>query len=130
YNPDTEWGIMIELPAAAIIADDLAKECDFFSIGTNDLIQYTIAVDRMSEKVSYLYNPTHPGVLRLIKLTIESAHKNKIPCGMCGEMAGDTDMIPLLLSMGLDEFSMSASSILPAKRVILESDSENSNIVK
>ncbi len=115
-----EIGIMVEIPAAAVMADELAKHVDFFSIGTNDLIQYTLAADRMSEKVSYLYNPMHPAVLRLIKMTIEGAHKEGKWCGMCGEMAGDEAAIPTLVQYGLDEFSMSASSILKAKQIIIE----------
>jgi phosphotransferase system enzyme I (PtsI) len=119
YSKDIEWGIMIEIPAAAICADELAQYVDFFSIGTNDLIQYTLAVDRMSEKVSYIYNPMHPAVLRLIKMTIDGAHKYGKWVGMCGEMAGDETAIPILVEYGLDEFSMSASSILPAKKIIM-----------
>ncbi|HSL86459.1 MAG TPA: putative PEP-binding protein, partial [Bacteroidales bacterium] len=115
-----EWGIMVEIPSAAIMADELAKHVDFFSIGTNDLIQYTLAADRMSEKVSYLYDPMHPAVLRLIKMTIDGAHSQGKWVGMCGEMAGDETAIPTLLEYGLDEFSMSASSILRAKQIILE----------
>lgn len=115
-----EWGIMVEIPSAAIMADELAKHVDFFSIGTNDLIQYTLAADRMSEKVSYLYDPMHPAVLRLIKMTIDGAHSQGKWVGMCGEMAGDETAIPTLVEYGLDEFSMSASSILRAKQVILE----------
>ena len=115
-----EWGIMVEIPAAAIMADELAKHVDFFSIGTNDLIQYTLAADRMSEKVSYLYDPMHPAVLRLIKMTIDGAHSQGKWVGMCGEMAGDETAIPTLVEYGLDEFSMSASSILRAKQIILE----------
>ena len=114
-----EVGIMIEIPAAAIMAEELAKHVDFLSIGTNDLIQYTLAADRMNEKVSYLYDPGHPAVLRLIKMTIEGAHKAGKWCGMCGEMAGDETYIPVLLEYGLDEFSMSASAILNAKKTIL-----------
>ncbi|MEW8956721.1 phosphoenolpyruvate--protein phosphotransferase [Clostridium sp.] len=115
-----ELGIMVEIPAAAVMADELAKHVDFFSIGTNDLIQYTLAADRMSEKVSYLYNPMHPAVLRLIKMTIDGAHKEGKWVGMCGEMAGDETAIPTLVEYGLDEFSMSASSILRAKQLIME----------
>ena len=121
YSNDIEWGIMVEIPAAAVMADELAKDVDFFSIGTNDLIQYTLAADRMSEKVSYLYDPMHPAVLRLIRMTIEGAHKEGKWVGMCGEMAGDEEAITTLLDYGLDEFSMSASSILGAKKIILES---------
>ncbi len=119
YNENLETGIMVEIPAAAIMADELAKYVDFFSIGTNDLIQYTLAADRMNEQVSYLYNPMHPAVLRLIKMTIEAAHKEGKWCGMCGEMAGDEKFIPTLVEYGLDEFSMSASSILNAKKYIM-----------
>jgi phosphoenolpyruvate-protein phosphotransferase (PTS system enzyme I) len=110
-----EVGIMIEIPAAAMIADLFAKEVDFFSIGTNDLIQYTMAADRMNERVSYLYQPYHPAVLRLIHRVIQAAHAEGKWVGMCGEMAGDPVAIPILLGTGLDEFSMSAGSILPAR---------------
>ena len=106
----------------AHLADELAKHVDFFSIGTNDLIQYTLAADRMSEKVSYLYNPMHPAVLRLIKMTIDGAHKHGKWVGMCGEMAGDEAAIPTLVEYGLDEFSMSATSILNAKKIMLEQE--------
>ena len=122
YSENIQWGIMVEIPAAAVYADELAKHVDFFSIGTNDLIQYTLAADRMSEKVSYLYNPMHPAVLRLIKMTIDGAHKHGKWVGMCGEMAGDEAAIPTLVEYGLDEFSMSATSILTAKKIILEQE--------
>lgn len=119
FNKNLQIGIMVEIPSAAIMADELAKHVDFFSIGTNDLIQYTLAADRMNEKVAYLYNPMHPAVLRLIKMTIDAAHNEGKWCGMCGEMAGDETAIKTLLEYGLDEFSMSASSILVAKKIIL-----------
>lgn len=119
FNETLETGIMVEIPSAAIMADELAKYVDFFSIGTNDLIQYTLAADRMNEKISYLYDPMHPAVLRLIKMTIEAAHKEGKWCGMCGEMAGEETAIETLLEYGLDEFSMSASSILTAKQIIM-----------
>ena len=122
YSEEIQWGIMVEIPAAAVYADELAKHVDFFSIGTNDLIQYTLAADRMSEKVSYLYNPMHPAVLRLIKMTIDGAHKHGKWVGMCGEMAGDEAAISTLVEYGLDEFSMSATSILNAKKIILEQE--------
>ena len=109
---------MIEIPSAALIAEDLAEECDFFSIGTNDLIQYTLAVDRLNSRVSKLYDPLHPAVLRLIRMSIEAAHAHGIQCGMCGELAGNPQAIPLLLEYGLDEFSMSPPSIPKAKEVI------------
>ena len=115
---DVQVGIMIEIPAAAVLADQLAKEADFFSIGTNDLIQYSMAADRMSQPVSYLYQPLNPSVLRLIKMAIDGAHKEGKWCGMCGEMAGDELAAPVLLGLGLDEFSMSATSILPARKII------------
>ncbi|QOY36442.1 phosphoenolpyruvate--protein phosphotransferase [Anaerobacillus isosaccharinicus] len=113
-----EVGMMVEIPATAIMADQFAKEVDFFSIGTNDLIQYTMAVDRMNEQVAYLYQPYHPAILRLVKMVVDAAHKEGKWVGMCGEMAGDQTAIPILLAMGLDEFSMSASSILPARSLI------------
>lgn len=119
FNADLEVGMMVEIPAAAVCADELAKHVDFFSIGTNDLIQYTLAADRMNEKISYLYNPQHPAVLRLIKMTIDAAHKEGKWCGMCGEAAGDESMIPILVEYGLDEFSMSATSMLRAKQIIM-----------
>jgi len=111
-------GMMVEIPAAAILADQFAKEVDFFSIGTNDLIQYSMAADRMSEKVAYLYQPYNPSILRLIKMVIDASHKEGIFTGMCGEMAGDAMAIPLLVGLGLDEFSMSASSVLAARKQI------------
>ncbi len=121
FNEKIPVGMMIEIPSAALIAGQLAKAADFFSIGTNDLIQYTLAVDRMNENVSHLYDPTHPAVLNLIRMTIEAAHREGKWCGMCGEMAGDVHVIPTLLEYGLDEFSMSASSLLEAKKVIINS---------
>ncbi|HFQ1719662.1 phosphoenolpyruvate--protein phosphotransferase [Staphylococcus aureus] len=117
-SDDIELGIMVEIPATAALADVFAKEIDFFSIGTNDLIQYTLAADRMSERVSYLYQPYNPSILRLVKQVIEASHKEGKWTGMCGEMAGDETAIPLLLGLGLDEFSMSATSILKARRQI------------
>ncbi|HCZ3690000.1 TPA: phosphoenolpyruvate--protein phosphotransferase [Staphylococcus aureus] len=117
-SDDIELGIMVEIPATAALADVFAKEVDFFSIGTNDLIQYTLAADRMSERVSYLYQPYNPSILRLVKQVIKASHKEGKWTGMCGEMAGDETAIPLLLGLGLDEFSMSATSILKARRQI------------
>jgi phosphotransferase system enzyme I (PtsI) len=118
YSKDVEVGMMIEIPSAAVISDILAKHVDFFSIGTNDLIQYTCAVDRMNQKISHLYNQFNPAVLRLINMVIDNAHKEGKWVGMCGESAGDLLMIPILLGMGLDEFSMSPISILPARKFI------------
>ncbi|MBM7708294.1 phosphoenolpyruvate--protein phosphotransferase [Enterococcus lemanii] len=115
-------GIMIEIPAAAIIADRFAKEVDFFSIGTNDLIQYTMAADRMNEQVSYLYQPYNPSILRLIKNVVDAAHAEGKWAGMCGEMAGDQTAVPLLMGIGLDEFSMSATSILKTRSLMKKLD--------
>lgn len=122
FNRDLEIGMMVEVPAAAVAADEFAKHADFFSIGTNDLIQYTMAADRMNEKVSYLYNPLHPAILTLIKNTIDAAHRANKWCGMCGEVAGDERVIPTLVKYGLDEFSMSATSILRAKQIIMDTE--------
>lgn len=113
-----ELGIMVEIPSTAVLADQFAKEVDFFSIGTNDLIQYTMAADRMNQGVSYLYQPYSPSILRLVKMVIDAAHAEGKWAGMCGEMAGDETAIPLLLGLGLDEFSMSATSILRARSQI------------
>ncbi|MBU8733172.1 phosphoenolpyruvate--protein phosphotransferase [Cytobacillus oceanisediminis] len=113
-----EIGIMVEIPSTAVMAEQFAKEVDFFSVGTNDLIQYTMAADRMNERVSYLYQPYNPAILRLVKMVIDAAHKEGKWAGMCGEMAGDETAIPLLLGLGLDEFSMSATSILKARSQI------------
>lgn len=118
-SDEIEVGIMVEIPSTAVMADLFAKEVDFFSIGTNDLIQYTMAADRMNEKVSYLYQPYNPSILRLVKMVIDAAHKEGKWVGMCGEMAGDELAIPLLFGLGLDEFSMSATSILKARAQIL-----------
>lgn len=117
-SDDIKVGIMIEIPAAAVLAHQFAKEVDFFSIGTNDLIQYTMAADRMNERVSYLYQPYNPSILTLIKHVIDSAHKEGKWAGMCGEMAGDQTAVPLLVGLGLDEFSMSASSVLKTRSLI------------
>lgn len=113
-----ELGIMVEIPSTAVMADTFAKEVDFFSIGTNDLIQYTMAADRMNEHVSYLYQPYNPAILRLIKMVIDAAHKEGKWAGMCGEMAGDEFAVPLLIGLGLDEFSMSATSILKTRTLL------------
>lgn len=115
---DIQVGMMVEIPAAAVNADNFAKHADFFSIGTNDLIQYSMAADRMSENVSYLYQPYNPSVLRLIKMTIDGAHKEGKWAGMCGAMAGEENAVPILLGLGLDEFSMSATQILNARKMV------------
>jgi phosphotransferase system enzyme I (PtsI) len=118
YNDEMEIGMMIEIPAAVMTADQLAEEVDFFSIGTNDLIQYTIAVDRMNEKIAEMHTPYHPAVLRMVKKTIEAGHEKGIWVGMCGEAAGDELLLPFLLGAGLDEFSMSAVTILRIKELL------------
>jgi phosphotransferase system enzyme I (PtsI) len=122
FNPDIAVGGMIEVPAAAVAADLFAPHLDFFSIGTNDLIQYTLAIDRVDDAVSYLYDPLHPAVLRLIHMTIRAGHAAGIPVAMCGEMAGDTRYTRLLLGLGLREFSMHPSGLLQIKKIVLESD--------
>jgi phosphoenolpyruvate-protein phosphotransferase (PTS system enzyme I) len=115
---EIEVGAMIEIPSAAISADVLAREIDFFSIGTNDLIQYALAVDRVNEKIAHLYQPTHPAVLRLLKMTADAAHANNIWVGVCGEMAGDVALVPLLLGLGMDELSASATVVPRVKRAV------------
>ena len=118
FSEETEVGAMIEIPSAAISADVLAREVDFFSIGTNDLIQYAIAVDRVNEKIAHLYQPTHPAVLRLLKMVSDAAHSNEIWVGVCGEMAGDVALIPLLLGLGMDELSVGATLVPRVKRAV------------
>jgi phosphotransferase system enzyme I (PtsI) len=122
FNPDIPVGGMIEVPAAAVAADLFAPHLDFFSIGTNDLIQYTLAIDRVDDAVSYLYDPLHPSVLRLVQMTLRAAQGAGIPVAMCGEMAGDTRYTRLLLGMGLREFSMHPSGLLQVKKIVLESE--------
>jgi phosphotransferase system enzyme I (PtsI) len=119
---NVEIGAMIEIPAAAIAAPILARHARFFSIGTNDLIQYTLAIDRVDDEVNYLYDPLHPAVLQLIRMTIQAGEKAGIPVAMCGEMAGDPRFTRLLLGLGLTEFSMHPGNVLEVKRQIIESD--------
>ena len=114
---DIEVGMMVEIPSAAVLAEQFCQHADFVSIGTNDLMQYSMAADRMNEKLAYLYQPLNPAILKLIKMTIDGAHKHKKWVGMCGEMAGDPQALPLLLGLGLDEFSMSASSVLQIREL-------------
>ena len=121
FNEHAQVGAMIEVPGAALAAPWLARECEFFSIGTNDLIQYTLAIDRVDDEVNYLYDPLHPGVLQLIRRTIEAGRDAGIPVSMCGEMAGDTLHTRLLLGLGLSEFSMHPASVLEVKRIIRDS---------
>ena len=127
--PKMAIGAMIEVPSAVVIADKLAKEVDFFSIGTNDLIQYSLAIDRANERLTYMYEPLHPAVLRLIKNVVDSAHKAKIPAAMCGEMAGDPLCVLILLGLELDELSMNHLAIPRIKKIIRESTLEESKLV-
>ncbi|TYP72701.1 phosphoenolpyruvate--protein phosphotransferase [Paenibacillus methanolicus] len=126
HRSDIEVGIMIELPAAVMIADLLADEVDFFSIGTNDLVQFTLAVDRMNDQISHLYEPYHPAVLRMLKTTVEAAKRGGIHVGVCGELAGDIRALPIWLALDVDELSMSANSILPIKERLLCMKQQNS----
>lgn len=118
YDPGIEIGVMIEIPSASIIADILAPEVDFFSIGTNDLIQYTLAIDRVNEHVSYLYEPLHPSILRIIRTVVEGAHRAHVPVAVCGEMAAEPAYLLILMGMGLDEFSMNPTAIPRVKKMI------------
>ena len=118
FNEQIEVGAMIEIPSAVMIAESLAKRVKFFSIGTNDLIQYSLAVDRLNERIAHLYQPTHPAILNLIRLTVEAAHRNGIWVGVCGEMAGDPLLVPLLIGLGVDELSASAPSVPRVKFLI------------
>jgi phosphoenolpyruvate-protein phosphotransferase len=126
YNAHIQVGIMIEVPAAVMLADLLAQEVDFFSIGTNDLVQFTLAVDRMNDEISYLYEPFHPAVLRMLKQTVEAAKRNQIKVGVCGELAGDLRALPIWLSLDVDELSMSSHSILQVKERLLSTRQEDS----
>lgn len=129
YDHELQVGGMIEVPAAAVCADAFAKQLDFLSIGTNDLIQYTMAIDRVNEEVNYLYDPLHPAVLRLIEMTIKAGKKAGIPVAMCGEMAGDPVCTRLLLGLGLREFSVHPANLLEIKKIIIDSDSKEATRV-
>jgi phosphotransferase system enzyme I (PtsI) len=118
FDENLEVGAMIETPSAVIVADSLAKRLKFFSIGTNDLIQYSLAVDRMNEKIAHLYEPTHPAIVRLIKAAVDSAHKHQVWVSVCGEMASDPVLAPLLLGLGVDELSAAPPLVPPMKFII------------
>ena len=128
FNDKVKVGIMIETPAAAVLSDVLAKHVDFFSIGTNDLSQYTLACDRLNPMLSETFNPHHPSILRLIKLTIDNAHKAGITCGMCGELARDSYMLPFLLACGIDELSCSSAYVLRVRKSLSELDTKTVDI--
>ncbi|GMK43071.1 phosphoenolpyruvate--protein phosphotransferase [Paenibacillus glycanilyticus] len=129
YDPGIQVGIMVEVPAAVMLSDLLAQEVDFFSIGTNDLVQFTLAVDRMNEEISYLYEPFHPAVLRMLKQTVEAAKRNGIKVGVCGELAGDLRALPIWLGLDVDEISMSSHSILQVKERLLCTTQEDSRLL-
>jgi phosphotransferase system enzyme I (PtsI) len=122
FDEGMEVGAMIEIPSAAISADLLAKEVDFFSIGTNDLIQYSIAVDRGNERIAHLYEPTHPAIIRLLKMVVDAAHAYNLWVGVCGEMAGEIALTPLLLGLGVDELSTGAAVLPRVKRAVQSLD--------
>jgi phosphotransferase system enzyme I (PtsI) len=122
FNEQMEIGAMIEIPSAAISADIIAKEVDFFSIGTNDLIQYAIAVDRLNEHIAHLYEPTHPSIIRLIRMIVDAGHAHSLWVGICGEMAGDIVLTPLLLGLGVDELSTGAALVPRVKRAVQSMD--------
>ena len=125
FKDDVEQGVMIETPAAVMISDLLAKEVDFFSIGTNDLTQYTLAIDRQNAKLDNIYDSHHEAVIRMIQMVIDNAHKEGIWAGICGELGADTSLTKEFLAMGVDELSVSPGSILPIRKIILETDTEN-----
>jgi phosphotransferase system enzyme I (PtsI) len=122
FDEKMQVGAMIEIPSAALSADIIAQEVDFFSIGTNDLIQYTIAVDRLNEHIAHLYEPTHPAIIRLLRMIVDAGHAHNLWVGVCGEMAGDVLLTPLLLGMGVDELSAGAALVPRVKRAVQSLD--------
>ena len=122
YNKEIQVGVMIETPAAVMISGELAREVDFFSIGTNDLSQYTLAIDRQNTKLDPFFDPHHPAILRMIQMVVENAHKAGIWAGICGELGADQELTKEFLAMGVDELSVSPGSILPLRKIILETN--------
>ena len=122
YDKDIEMGIMIETPASVIIAEDLAKEVDFFSIGTNDLTQYTLAIDRQNQSLDKFYDPHHPAILKMLKMVVDAAHKYGKWAGICGELGADLSLTQEFLAMGFDELSVSPGRVLPIRKIVLETD--------
>ena len=128
YNPDTELGIMIETPASVFVAEELAKMVDFFSVGTNDLTQYTLACDRQCSDLGRFYDPHHPAVLRALKTAADAAHKAGIWIGICGELGADLSLLPTFMAMGIDELSVTPTAVLPLRQALRSTDTRSCDL--